>query len=389
MTETKVHLPGTVPPEVFIKGFRPWHRLYGVRLKLEPRNAHESVVGLHVAGCEVFCVHLSPLHLFRLLSSSRFFSTFPVLSLYTSFLNCFRDRTSTTNPWYAVLLLKGERSLVETVLSEEILALVFSYLPPKYLGILQCVCQMFWNAAQAPSLWKAACVDAFAAVSQGVNERLLREHYGSSWKRMFLERPHLFFDGVYVSRNTYIRTGVTEWKVKNPVHLVAYYRYYRFFKDGTLVYRTSPETLAKVAKSLQGPAAGHLREESSSCVAKSRKKGESTVFLGKWRLVGEKLYTVLRYDNSTGTELRCRMKLRSTVPGANNRLDIEALETYDRSTDSRVSMSVATEEVDHGTDAERRAYRRGMSSYVFVPWSQVQSHVLNLPVEQMDVWVPG
>ena len=35
------------------------------------------------------------------------------------------------------------------------------------------------------------------------------------------------FDGVYVSRNTYMRTGIVEWRVKNPVHLVCYYRYYR------------------------------------------------------------------------------------------------------------------------------------------------------------------
>ena len=44
---------------------------------------------------------------------------------------------------------------------------------------------------------------------------------------MYLERPHLRFDGLYCSRNTYIRTGVTEWRVKNPVHLVCYYRYFR------------------------------------------------------------------------------------------------------------------------------------------------------------------
>jgi hypothetical protein len=29
--------------------------------------------------------------------------------------------------------------------------------------------------------------------------------------------------GLYVSRNTYIRAGVAEWKVTNPVHLVYFY----------------------------------------------------------------------------------------------------------------------------------------------------------------------
>jgi hypothetical protein len=37
---------------------------------------------------------------------------------------------------------------------------------------------------------------------------------------MFLERPHVRTEGIYVSRNTYIRLGATEWRVKNPVHLV-------------------------------------------------------------------------------------------------------------------------------------------------------------------------
>jgi len=37
---------------------------------------------------------------------------------------------------------------------------------------------------------------------------------------MFLARPHVRTEGIYVSRNTYIRLGATEWRVKNPVHLV-------------------------------------------------------------------------------------------------------------------------------------------------------------------------
>ena len=70
---------------------------------------------------------------------------------------------------------------------------------------------------------------------------------------MFLGRPHLRFDGLYVSRNTYIRTGLVEWRVRNPVHLVCYYRYLRFFPDGTLLYRTSPDIVANVASSMVTP----------------------------------------------------------------------------------------------------------------------------------------
>lgn len=80
--------------------------------------------------------------------------------------------------------------------------------------------------------------------------------YRSCWKTMFLDRCHLRFDGIYVSRNTYIRTGIVEWRVKNPVHLVCYYRYYRFFPDGQLLYRTSPDVVSKVVSSLIRQPAG-------------------------------------------------------------------------------------------------------------------------------------
>lgn len=45
------------------------------------------------------------------------------------------------------------------------------------------------------------------------------------------------------------------------------------------------------------------------------------------------------------------------------------------------------EEAEEG--AETRQHRRGMVPYVFVPFEQVQSHVINLPVSQMDCWIAG
>ena len=72
----------------------------------------------------------------------------------------------------------------------------------------------------------------------------------NNWKRMFVERPCVRCDGVYASRNTYFRLGTVHWDVKNPVHLVVYYRYFRFFPDGSVLTRTSPDTVSKVWQSL-------------------------------------------------------------------------------------------------------------------------------------------
>ena len=45
---------------------------------------------------------------------------------------------------------------------------------------------------------------------------------------------------------------------------------------------------------------------------------------------GDRVWTALRYDAASSTEIRSRLRLRSTVPGANNRLDIQQIVSWDR-----------------------------------------------------------
>ena len=59
---------------------------------------------------------------------------------------------------------------------------------------------------------------------------------------MYLKRPRLNFDGVYISKSAYARAG--EQGLDNfyqPWHLVEFYRYLRFFPDGTVLFLTSPD----------------------------------------------------------------------------------------------------------------------------------------------------
>ncbi|GAX73494.1 hypothetical protein CEUSTIGMA_g946.t1, partial [Chlamydomonas eustigma] len=111
---------------------------------------------------------------------------------------------------------------------------------------------------------------------------------------MFLELPHLRFDGVFVSRNSYIRTGVPDMSRHKVVNLVLYYRYYRFLPDGTLLYRTSPLTISKVAKSLRG------HRDSSS---QTSSVGDH-VFSGRYILKGTMVYIIVVYPNSRSTQIR-------------------------------------------------------------------------------------
>jgi F-box protein 9 len=70
-----------------------------------------------------------------------------------------------------------------------------------------------------------------------ISESLFKE-YSSSWQRMFRYRPRIRFSGCYISTVNYIRAGqgsTNSLTWNNPVHIVTYYRYLRFFRDGTVI----------------------------------------------------------------------------------------------------------------------------------------------------------
>ncbi|KAI9113386.1 hypothetical protein K1719_015911 [Acacia pycnantha] len=167
--------------------------------------------------------------------------------------------------------------------------------------------------------------------------------YESSWRKMWLLRPRLRIDGLYVSRNTYIRVGVAEWKTTNPVHVVCYFRYMRFFPSGRFLYKNSSEKIKKVAKCM------NFRSSKADCV-----------FGGHYTLSDDKVEAAVLYAGRWPTVLRIRLRLRGTTAGANNRMDLISLVTSG-----------------------------GMTPFVFVPFDEVETSVFNLPLEKMDYFVPG
>ncbi|KAH6845317.1 hypothetical protein B0I37DRAFT_379784 [Chaetomium sp. MPI-CAGE-AT-0009] len=65
-----------------------------------------------------------------------------------------------------------------------------------------------------------------------------RSLYSSSWQRMFRLRPRIRFNGCYISTVNYVRSGQAShnqvtWGT--PVHIVTYYRYLRFYRDGSVI----------------------------------------------------------------------------------------------------------------------------------------------------------
>jgi F-box protein 9 len=76
--------------------------------------------------------------------------------------------------------------------------------------------------------------------------------------------------------------------------------------------------------------------------------------------------------------------------GAANRLDLEELLSFDRDTNSSSSMLGSSDpDEDPAGVGSVTNYRRGLSPCVFVPWENVATSVLNLPIHEMDYYMPG
>jgi F-box protein 9 len=71
-----------------------------------------------------------------------------------------------------------------------------------------------------------------------IDTSLLHSMYASSWRQMFRSRPRIRFNGCYISTVNYQRPGATNTSSSTwgtPILIVTYFRYLRFFRDGTCI----------------------------------------------------------------------------------------------------------------------------------------------------------
>ncbi|KAL4183538.1 hypothetical protein AMTRI_Chr11g98770 [Amborella trichopoda] len=307
---------------------------------------------------------------------------------------CFQQMhfMETSRPWlslYGVRVRPGstisnpdvDPALIHRCLPDELLfEQIFARMTPYSLGRAACVCRKWRYTIRNPIFWRGACLKAWQMTGPAENCRLVRFSYGGSWRKMWLLRPRLRFDGLYVSRNTYIRAGVAEWKVTNPVHVVCYYRYIRFYPSGRFLYKNSSQRLKEVAKYM------NFRASNAECV-----------FSGHYTLTNDQVEAAILYPGLRPTVLRIRLRLRGTCDGANNRLDLLSLVTSGIN-DSELNDSDGNmlgmvegwqEDETHNLDVPAISHRRGLTPFVFVPFEEVETSVLNLPVDKMDYFVPG
>ncbi|KAL4975879.1 hypothetical protein BDW66DRAFT_63167 [Aspergillus desertorum] len=138
---------------------------------------------------------------------------------------------------------------------------------PAAFARMALVCKRFaYHFAHEQHIWKQLCQGAkfgfksmhysFACDIHGNAERTLapQTRYTpfptdvpvqlpsplSSWSEVFHTFPRIRFTGIYISTVNYTRAGAASaysnisWN--SPIHIVTYYRYLRFYPDGTVIY---------------------------------------------------------------------------------------------------------------------------------------------------------
>lgn len=116
-----------------------------------------------------------------------------------------------------------------------------------------------------------------------LTDSVLHTVYSSSYRSLFRSRPRLRFNGCYISTVNYTRPGATSTNTLTwgaPIHVVTYFRYLRFFRDGTAISLLTTTEPSDVVHHL---TKANLHAHHGSFLPSSVMKD---ALRGRWRLSG-------------------------------------------------------------------------------------------------------
>ncbi|KAJ3055332.1 hypothetical protein HK097_010832 [Rhizophlyctis rosea] len=152
------------------------------------------------------------------------------------------------------------------------------------------------------SIWRFMCERMHGPTKglRGLTEEL-NLSYGNDWLKMWLDKPRLRRDGLYISRVNYIRQGQAE-SFYAPVHLVTYFRFFRFWGDGRCAMWTTTTEPSIAVKQMS---------------METRQKGWMG---GGYVLTGKTVHVELKDPDRPRHVFKCTLTLSSTKRGRHNKL---------------------------------------------------------------------
>ncbi|KAL1916751.1 uncharacterized protein VTP21DRAFT_5455 [Calcarisporiella thermophila] len=174
---------------------------------------------------------------------------------------------------------------------------------------LSLTCKKFLLLTRSQSLWRYLCEHTYRnpSLSKRANSLLQEDYlelYQRNWLRMYIERPRVRTeDGIYISVCNYIRPGSSDNAWYQPIHLVTYFRFLRFFSDFSCISLCSSEEPKEVVRTFH-PLMKY-------------KKG---LMHGFYRIEGEIVNVTLKESTRPNDTFYVTLKLRSTHRGKHNKL---------------------------------------------------------------------
>ncbi|KAF2018393.1 hypothetical protein BU24DRAFT_343096 [Aaosphaeria arxii CBS 175.79] len=157
-----------------------------------------------------------------------------------------------------------------------------------------------------------------------------------TYRALFRQRPRIRFNGCYISTVNYTRPGApspTTITWNSPIHIVTYYRYLRFFRDGTCISLLTTSEPADVVPYLHME---HVHRNHGNLPSAPMKDS----LLGRWRLSGpsggEKEGTLFVETQGSTPKYWNRMILSLATAGKgarNNKLNWQGYYDFNRLTD--------------------------------------------------------
>lgn len=155
-------------------------------------------------------------------------------------LDLFRTISSQSCPCYPSEL-ETSQSPGLLSLPNEVLFSIFCRLEPEQLSVLAQTNTQLLEHAYDPRHWRRIALETWSHETQEMLKKELLVY--KSWRKLCTLRPHLRTNGIYVLRHQFTKTAskTVGAEPQAPVFLVTYYRYLRFYTDGTVIGLVTPE----------------------------------------------------------------------------------------------------------------------------------------------------
>ncbi|CAD5178575.1 unnamed protein product [Musa acuminata subsp. malaccensis] len=116
-------------------------------------------------------------------------------------LNLYGNRVRPVAPFGSISSKPfSDPALIHQCLPDELLLAKLGKLHIPYaMGRAACVCRKWRYTICNPNLWRDACLRIWQSSGAEANYRIVQSLYDGSWRKMWIQRPRIRNDGLYVS----------------------------------------------------------------------------------------------------------------------------------------------------------------------------------------------